>query len=78
MTTLLNQSAVANELLERLSQATGGRATVATVFGDPVDREGITVIPVATNAFRVRRRRRRGHEGRRRRVGRWRRRWARS
>jgi uncharacterized spore protein YtfJ len=50
-TALQNGPAVANDLLERLGQAIGGRATVSTVFGEPVDREGITVIPVARMRF---------------------------
>jgi len=50
-TALQNGPAVANDLLERLGQAIGGRATVSTVFGEPVDREGITVIPVARTRF---------------------------
>ncbi len=50
-TALPNRSGVANDLLERLGQAIGGRATVSTVFGEPLDREGITVIPVARMRF---------------------------
>ena len=44
-------SALANEVLQRLGKSVGGRATAATVFGEPVDREGVTVIPVARARF---------------------------
>ena len=44
-------SALADELLRRLGKAVGGRATVATVFGEPVERHGVTVIPVARARF---------------------------
>lgn len=33
--------------LERLAEATGGRAGVQAVFGAPIEREGVTVVPVA-------------------------------
>jgi uncharacterized spore protein YtfJ len=33
--------------LERLAEKMGLHARVATVFGDPVERDGVTVIPVA-------------------------------
>lgn len=36
-----------SQLLERLVTQVGGRAGVKAVFGDPVEREGVTVIPVA-------------------------------
>lgn len=38
-------------LLERLAEKLGGRASVAAVFGEPVFREGITVVPVARVGF---------------------------
>ncbi len=38
----------AAELIERLADRLGAKASVATVFGDPVVCDGITVIPVAT------------------------------
>ena len=44
-------SALADELLQRIGQAVGDRANVSTVFGEPVEREGITVIPVAKARF---------------------------
>jgi uncharacterized spore protein YtfJ len=40
-----------NDLLERIGQTVGQRAQVSTIFGDPVEREGITVIPVAKARF---------------------------
>jgi len=36
-----------SRLLERLVSQVGGHARVQAIFGDPVDRDGITVIPVA-------------------------------
>jgi uncharacterized spore protein YtfJ len=41
----------AAELLERLAGKLGAKASVSTVFGDPVERDGITIIPVATVGF---------------------------
>ena len=38
---------VADQLLERLAERIGGRASVETVFGPPVQRGDLTVIPVA-------------------------------
>jgi uncharacterized spore protein YtfJ len=40
-----------NELLERIGQTVGQRAQVSTIFGEPVQREGVTVIPVAKARF---------------------------
>ena len=40
-------SALADELLHRIGQTVGDNAKVSTVFGEPVERDGITVIPVA-------------------------------
>jgi len=37
----------AQSLLERLSQQLSTSATAQTVYGTPVEREGITIIPVA-------------------------------
>ena len=37
----------AEGLLERLVDRIGGRTGVQAVFGDPIERNGITVIPVA-------------------------------
>ena len=36
-----------SRLLERLVSQVGGHARVQAVFGDPVERDGVTVIPVA-------------------------------
>ena len=47
MTTTHNGSALADELLRRIGQSVGDKATASTVFGEPVERDGITVIPVA-------------------------------
>jgi len=38
-------------VLQRIGQTVGQGATVSTVFGEPVEREGITVIPVAKARF---------------------------
>jgi uncharacterized spore protein YtfJ len=46
-----NGSALAEALLERIGEAVGGRANVSSVFGEPVERDGITVIPVARARF---------------------------
>ena len=35
------------ELLERVADKLGQHATVRAAFGEPVDRDGVTVIPVA-------------------------------
>ena len=45
------RSQLVNELLERIGQAVGQRAQVSAVFGDPVQREGVTVVPVAKARF---------------------------
>ena len=44
-------AALADELLQRISQAIGENAKVSAVFGEPVERDGITVIPVARARF---------------------------
>ena len=44
-------SALADELLQRIGQAVGDKAKASTVFGEPVERDGITVIPVAKARF---------------------------
>jgi uncharacterized spore protein YtfJ len=46
-----DRSALADELLQRIGQTVGDKAKVSTVFGAPVEREGITVIPVAKARF---------------------------
>jgi uncharacterized spore protein YtfJ len=40
-----------NELLDRIGDTVGRKADASTVFGEPVQREGITVIPVAKARF---------------------------
>jgi uncharacterized spore protein YtfJ len=40
-----------NELLGRIGETVGQKAHVSTIFGDPVQREGVTVIPVAKARF---------------------------
>jgi uncharacterized spore protein YtfJ len=45
------RSELVNALLERIGQTIGGRANVSAVFGEPVQREGATVIPVAKARF---------------------------
>src|SRR5262245_3265952 len=41
----------AAEVLERLAERLGGKASVSAVFGEPVERAGITIIPVAKVGF---------------------------
>lgn len=50
-TTMQDGSALANELLQRIGQTVGDKAKVSTIFGEAVEREGITVIPVAKARF---------------------------
>lgn len=45
------RSAMVTELLERIGETVGQRAQVATIFGEPVQREAVTVIPVAKARF---------------------------
>jgi uncharacterized spore protein YtfJ len=44
-------TALADELLQRIGQAVGDKAKVSAVFGEPVERGGVTVIPVAKARF---------------------------
>jgi uncharacterized spore protein YtfJ len=41
------RSELVNELLERVAQTVGQKAQASTIFGEPVEREGVTVVPVA-------------------------------
>ena len=41
----------AAEILERLAEKLGSKASVSAVFGEPVERGGITIIPVARVGF---------------------------
>ena len=45
------RSDLVNELLERIGTAVGQRAQASAVFGEPVERESLTVIPVAKARF---------------------------
>jgi uncharacterized spore protein YtfJ len=45
------RSQLVNELLERIGQTVGERAQASTIFGEPVEREGVTVVPVAKARF---------------------------
>jgi uncharacterized spore protein YtfJ len=45
------RSVLVNELLERIGETVGRRAQASAVFGEPVEREGVTVIPVARARF---------------------------
>lgn len=40
-------SSPAAQLIERFATKLGGRASVSAVYGEPIDRDGVTVIPVA-------------------------------
>jgi uncharacterized spore protein YtfJ len=51
MTTTEHETALADELLRRIGETVGDRATASTVFGESVERAGITVIPVAKVRF---------------------------
>jgi uncharacterized spore protein YtfJ len=50
-TEVQTRNELVEELLDRISQAVGERAQVSTIFGEPVAREDITVIPVARARF---------------------------
>ncbi len=41
------EQAAADDRLMKLAEAIGGSASAKAVFGDPVERDGVTVIPVA-------------------------------
>ena len=45
------RSELVNELLERIGQTVGQKAQASTIFGEPVEREGVTVVPVAKARF---------------------------
>jgi uncharacterized spore protein YtfJ len=50
-TTTQGRSELVSDLLEQIGQAVGQRAQVSTIFGEPVEREGVTVVPVAKARF---------------------------
>ena len=43
----------ADELLATLAERVGARLSTTTVFGAPVEREGVTVVPVAAARFGI-------------------------
>jgi uncharacterized spore protein YtfJ len=45
------RSQLVNELLERVGETVGKRAQASAVFGEPVQRDKLTVIPVARARF---------------------------
>jgi uncharacterized spore protein YtfJ len=45
------RSELVDELLERIGETVGQKAQVSTVFGEAVERDGVTVIPVAKTRF---------------------------
>lgn len=45
------RSELASELLEQIGRTVGQRAQASAVFGEPVQRESVTVIPVARARF---------------------------
>ena len=50
-TEVQEQSQLVEEVLQRVGGTIGDKAKVSTVFGEPVEQEGITVIPVAKARF---------------------------
>jgi uncharacterized spore protein YtfJ len=42
-----------DDLLNTLADRVGGRVTASTVYGAPVERDGVTVIPVASTRFAI-------------------------
>ncbi len=42
---------IVNALLERIGETVGRKADVSAIFGEPVEREGVTVIPVGKARF---------------------------
>ena len=51
MTDAEGATTTAAGLVERLAERVGGRASVEAVFGEPIVRDGVTVIPVASIAY---------------------------
>jgi uncharacterized spore protein YtfJ len=41
----------ADDVLGRLAEQVGARLSASTIFGSPVERDGVTVIPVASVRF---------------------------
>jgi uncharacterized spore protein YtfJ len=50
-TSLQEGSTLADKVLEQLGRMVGDNVKASTIFGEPVEREGITVIPVARARF---------------------------
>lgn len=50
-TTMQNGPAIADELLQRIGKTVGDEAKVSAIFGEPVQGERITVIPVGKARF---------------------------
>jgi uncharacterized spore protein YtfJ len=42
---------LADELLQRVGRLVGDRVKVTTIYGEPIERDGLTVIPVARARF---------------------------
>jgi uncharacterized spore protein YtfJ len=42
-----------DEMLSMLAERIGARLGAATVFGEPVERDGVTVVPVAVTRFGI-------------------------
>lgn len=40
-------SSPAAELIERIASSLGAKASVSAVYGEPIDRDGVTIVPVA-------------------------------
>jgi uncharacterized spore protein YtfJ len=49
--TTQGRAQLVSDLLEQIGQAVGQRAQVSTIFGEPVERQGVTVVPVAKARF---------------------------
>jgi uncharacterized spore protein YtfJ len=49
--TAQERSQLVTELLERIGQTVGQKAQASAIFGEPVEREGVTVVPVAKARF---------------------------
>ena len=47
----LSEGAEVGGFVQRLAERVGGAARAAAVFGEPTEREGVTVIPVARAAW---------------------------
>ena len=45
-----------DRFLDRMAERIGGRASVKAVFGEPIERGDVTVVPVAPRSMGLRRR----------------------